>query len=172
MSLFFAKRRNKLTRLATSRKQLACLEIDKEERNSEQALAEHQKEIAAEIHLRRQSRIATKEAQISIALASLSHADAAQLIAERIDLSEEDLEKRFELIRSQHSEFYVEVVTKGLNADLIVSIEIARLTVDRARNSDERGDTLASSATRSLGWVSGRAGRRGWRGPWRRFARR
>ena len=114
-------------------------EIDTEERRAEQRLLEHQKEIAAEIHLRRQGRIATKDAQISLALASLRHVDAARLIAERIDLSREDVEKRFEVMRSQQSEFYVKGRDKGLNAHLVVSIEIARLIVDRARNSDERG---------------------------------
>ena len=42
-------------------------------------------------------------------------------------------------MRSQQDEFYVKGRDKGLNADLVVSIEIARLIVDRARNSDERG---------------------------------
>ena len=117
-------------------------EIDKEERLNEQKLLDHQKELAAEIHLRRQSRIATKEAQIPLALAGLRHADAAHLIAERIDLSEEDLEKRSALMRSQQREFHVRGRDQGLNADLLVSIEIARLTVGRARNSDERGTAI------------------------------
>jgi hypothetical protein len=60
------------------------------------------------------------------------------LIIERVDLSQEDVEKRFELMRSQQDEFYVRGRDKGLNADLVVSTEIARLIVDRARNSDER----------------------------------
>jgi hypothetical protein len=62
-------------------------EIDTEERRAEQRLLEHQEEIAADIHLRRQGRVATKDAQISLALASLHHADAARLIAERINFS-------------------------------------------------------------------------------------
>ena len=64
-------------------------QIDKEERLNEQKLLEHQKELAAEIHLRRQSRIATKDAQLpSLSLSpDLRHADATHLIAERIDLS-------------------------------------------------------------------------------------
>jgi tetratricopeptide (TPR) repeat protein len=123
-------------------------EIDKEERNDEQKLLEHQKELVAEIHLRRQSRIATKDAQIPLALATLRHADAAHLIAERIDLSEENLEKRFALMWSQRNEFYVRGRNQGLNADLIVSVEMARLIVNRSRNSNERGaaiDNLAVS---------------------------
>src|SRR5208337_5683838 len=102
-----------------------------------------------EIHLRRQGRIATKDAQISLALASLRHVDAARLIVERVELSQEDVEKRFELMRSQRNEFYVRGRDKGLNADLVVSIEIARLIVDRARNSDERG-TAANDLALSL----------------------
>jgi hypothetical protein len=95
-------------------------QIDKEERLNEQKLLEHKKELSAEIHVRRQSRIATKDAQIPPALANLRHADAAHLIAERIDLSEEDLEKRFALTLSQQEEFYVSGRDWGLNADLIV----------------------------------------------------
>ena len=123
-------------------------QIDKEERLNEQKLLEHQKELAAEIHLRRQSRIATKDAQdsLALALADLRHTDAAHLIAERIDLSQEDLEKRFALALSQQEEFYVSGRDKGLNADLIVAIEIARLAVDRGRTSGERTAALHNLA--------------------------
>jgi hypothetical protein len=121
-------------------------QIDKEERLNEQKLLEHQKELAAEIHLRRQSRIATKDAQTPLALADLRHTDAAHLIAERIDLSQEDLEKRFALALSQQEEFYVSGRDKGLNADLIVAIEIARLAVDRGRTSGERTAALHNLA--------------------------
>ena len=71
--------------------------IDQEERQSELALLAHQQEIAAELHLRRQGRIATKDAQIPLALASLRHAEAARLLAERIDLVEDDRDRRFAL---------------------------------------------------------------------------
>jgi tetratricopeptide (TPR) repeat protein len=115
-------------------------QIDQEEQLAEQRLLDHQREIAAEIHLRRQGRVATKDAQISLALAGLRHADAARLIAERIDLLEDDAEKRFERMRSQWDDFYVRGRDKGLNADLLVSIEIAHQTLDRATNSGERGN--------------------------------
>ena len=114
-------------------------QIDQEELHSEQKLLEHQQEIASEILLRRQGRIATKDAQIPLALASLRHAEGARLIAERIDLSEEDGEQRFQMMRSQRDEFCVRGSDEGLNADLLVSIEIARINMDRARGSGQRG---------------------------------
>jgi tetratricopeptide (TPR) repeat protein len=116
-------------------------EIDDEELENEQRLLENQRALAAEIHRSRQSRIATKGAKISLALADLRYREAAQLIAERIDLSEEDLGKRLALLSSEFMGFYERGRDKGLNADLQVAIEIARLALLRARDSDERGST-------------------------------
>jgi hypothetical protein len=149
MSRPFAKRRNKLTRPAISWKQFACLtRSTRRSGSTNRNFLNTKRRLAAEIHLRRQSRIATKDAQtpLALALADLRHADAAHLIAERIDLSQEDLEKRFALALSQQEEFYVSGRDKGLNADLIVAIEIARLAVDRGRTSGERTAALHNLA--------------------------
>jgi hypothetical protein len=50
------------------------------------------------------------------------------------------------LALSQQDEFYVSGRDKGLNADLIVAIEIARLAVDRGRASGERTAALHNLA--------------------------
>jgi tetratricopeptide (TPR) repeat protein len=116
-------------------------EIDAEELENERRLLEQQRAITAEIQRSRQSRIATKEAQIPLAFADLRHREAARLIAERIDLSEEDPGKRLALLSSEFMDFYERGRDRGLNADLQAAIEIARLALPRARDSDERGST-------------------------------
>jgi tetratricopeptide (TPR) repeat protein len=117
-------------------------EIDAEEKNAEARLAEHRREIEAEFRLRREGRIATKDAQISLALAALRHADAARFIAEQVDLAEEDPAKRFTMLRKVQDDFYVRGRDKGLNADLIVSVETGRIVVARATNAGQRGMAL------------------------------
>jgi hypothetical protein len=114
-------------------------EIDAEEVENERRLLQQRRGLATEIQRIRQSRIATKDAQIPLALAGLRHQEAARLIAERIDLSEEDPGERLALLRSEFMGFYKKGRNKGLNADLKVAIEIARLALPRARDSDERG---------------------------------
>jgi tetratricopeptide (TPR) repeat protein len=121
-------------------------EIDAEEEQVEARLAEHQREIEAEFRLRRRGRIATKEAQISLALAGLRHTDAARFIAERVDLVEEDPAIRLVMFREIQDKFYKRGNERGLNADLAVSIEIARIATLRATDSLERGATTSDLA--------------------------
>ena len=122
-------------------------EIDGEELENERRLLENQRVLVAEIQRSRQSRIATKDIQIPFALAGLRHRDAARLITEKIDLSEQDPRKRLALLSSEFVDFYERGRDKGLNADLQVAIEIARLALLRARDSDERGSTQNNLGT-------------------------
>ena len=117
-------------------------EIDSHEMEAERRLMEHQQEVAAELHLRRLSRIATKEAQISAALAGLQSVDAAQLVMQLVELREQKPDKRLELLLIEIEKYSTRGQDKGLNADLMVAIEIARIVVQRARNRIERGIAL------------------------------
>ena len=149
MSRPFAMRRNKLTRPAISWKQFACLtrstrrsgSTNRNFLNTKRSLPRKFIYVDKAVSPRR-----TRRTPLALALADLRHTDAAHLIAERIDLSQEDLEKRFALALSQQEEFYVSGRDKGLNADLIVAIEIARLAVDRGRTSGERTAALHNLA--------------------------
>ena len=136
-------------------------EIDAEELENEERLLRQQRDVTAEIQQTRQSRIATKDAQIPLALASLRHQEAARLIAVRIDLSEEDPGRRFELLSSEFDGFYERGRDKGLNTDLQVAIEIAREALkkftrergplDWAMTQNNLGNALSTLGERETG---------------------
>ena len=117
-------------------------EIDAHEMEAERRLMERQQEVVAELHLLRLDRIATKESQISAALAGLQSVEVAQLVTQWVELREEKPDKRFELLLIELEKYSTRGQNKGLNADLMVAIAIARIVVQRARNRIERGIAL------------------------------
>jgi tetratricopeptide (TPR) repeat protein len=116
--------------------------IEGEERHFEQAILAQKADTTTEIDRYRLYRAGTKELQISLALLDLRFACAATLIAERIALLEDDVDVRFELLRAQQDDFYVKGRDRGLNVDLIVSIEVGRLALSRAWNGADRVTAL------------------------------
>ncbi|MEF2547079.1 hypothetical protein VQ045_07900 [Aurantimonas sp. E1-2-R+4] len=68
-------------------------------------------------------------------------ASAAKRLVRILDLETAEAD-RFAALRRLQDEWYVRGRDKGLNLDLDVSIELARIAVERATNSDERGGAM------------------------------
>jgi tetratricopeptide (TPR) repeat protein len=66
----------------------------------------------------------------------------AQKLAKRVDITTPDASTRFAALRAVQDEWYERGRDKGLNLDLEVSIELAKITVARASTADERGTAL------------------------------
>jgi tetratricopeptide (TPR) repeat protein len=88
-------------------------------------------------------------------------ASAARRIAAINDLETPDPAARFAALRSVQDEWYARGRDQGLNLDLEVAIEIARVALARAKDSDERGTTQndLGTALSTLGERDSRAAR-------------
>jgi tetratricopeptide (TPR) repeat protein len=64
---------------------------------------------------------------------------AAERIARIVELEAPDAANRFEALRGKREEYHVEGRDRGINASLEVAIELARLELGAARDSDQRG---------------------------------
>jgi tetratricopeptide (TPR) repeat protein len=113
--------------------------VEQIERDAIARLEAHEAEIKAEFAVRREGFVETKRARLALARARLRHEEAAALIAEIVDLTEQDEVKRFEKLRAEQDKIYVEGRDRGLNAELDLAIAVARIALSRARNADQRG---------------------------------
>lgn len=66
-------------------------------------------------------------------------AGLAQRVQRIIDLEHSDAAARFAALRARQDEFYVRGRDQGINFDLEISIDIARLALAAARDADQRG---------------------------------
>ncbi len=69
----------------------------------------------------------------------------------------DDASARFEAMHERQHAFYARGRDKGVNFDLLVAIEIARLGLASALNAAQHGATLVVLGDALLGWVSARA---------------
>jgi tetratricopeptide (TPR) repeat protein len=86
---------------------------------------------------------------------------AAAKVAKRVEMETPDPAARFAALMEAQDEWYARGRDKGLNLDLAVSVEIARMAVDVAGNADERGGALNNlgNALATLGAREGGAAR-------------
>ncbi|MEC5323228.1 tetratricopeptide repeat protein [Aurantimonas sp. A3-2-R12] len=120
-------------------------EIESKEAEAYERLLAHRSEIDAELDLRREGLVEAKHGKLAIALSTFRTEEAAHLLVEILDLETAEAD-RFTALRRLQDEWYVRGRDKGLNLDLDISIELARIAVERATNSDERGAALSNMA--------------------------
>jgi hypothetical protein len=101
---------------------------------AERRLAEAERQRAA-----KQQGIVILRAGLNQDLLRRNAASAARRIADIIDLETPDPAARFGALRAAQDEWYVRGYDKGLNLDLEVAIEVARIAFSRANDRDERG---------------------------------
>ena len=113
--------------------------VEQIERDAITRLEAHEAEVRTELAVRREGFVETKRARLALARARLRHAEAATLIAEIADLTVPDEARRFETLRAERHKIYVQGRDRGLNAELELSIAVARIALSRARDADQRG---------------------------------
>ncbi len=92
--------------------------------------------------LETQKGIALLEAGLRADILRRDPASAARRIARKLALESPDPTRRFAALRAEQDDWYVRGRDKGLNFDLEVSIDLARIAHDHARDPDERGAAL------------------------------
>jgi hypothetical protein len=114
---------------ATKEVDAALVELDQRENEQREAL--------------QRSRIALLEAGIEQDILRRDALAVAQRV-DRVAATEapEDNLRRFDILRTRRHIFYVEGRDRGLNFSLDIAVEIARLTLSRAVDADERGAAL------------------------------
>ncbi|MEN3793142.1 tetratricopeptide repeat protein [Fulvimarina sp. MAC3] len=85
------------------------------------------------------------EKGVAQAILTRDAAPAAKYLLRNLDLETAEAE-RFDALRRLQEEWYVRGRDKGLNFDLEVSIELARLSVDEGAHPDQRGAALNNLA--------------------------
>ncbi|MBP7001084.1 tetratricopeptide repeat protein [Amaricoccus sp.] len=92
--------------------------------------------------LERQKGHALLEAGLRADLLRRDARSAARRIVQRIEIETPDPASIFDALRRERDEWYVRGRDKALNLDLDVSIELARLSVGRAKDRDQTGAGL------------------------------
>jgi tetratricopeptide (TPR) repeat protein/pimeloyl-ACP methyl ester carboxylesterase len=118
-------------------------DIEGAAREADRGFAEWERTEAERRDASTRSGIALLEAGLEQDILRRDAAAAARRVEKIVVLEHpDDAAARFAALRDRHNEFYVRGRDKGINFDLLVAIEIARLAVTAARDAQERGAAL------------------------------
>jgi tetratricopeptide (TPR) repeat protein len=89
-----------------------------------------------------QKGVALLEAGLRADILRRDAVSAARRIARKVEIETQDSKSGFSILRQEYDAWYVRGRDQGLNFDLEISIEIARVRTCRARDGDQRGAAL------------------------------
>lgn len=130
-------------------------EIDEKEAANLARLLAHDREVAAEIAVRRAELAKTKRARADAAFTRLDWTETARFLVEAIDLEQEEAQARFEAILNAQNDYHERGRDAGINAALEVAILLAREAHARAGDRDQRGAAL-NTLGNALGIIGAR----------------
>ncbi|SEA82413.1 tetratricopeptide repeat protein [Rubrimonas cliftonensis] len=117
-------------------------ELERREAAALTALAARRRDIEAEEEAMTAAHVATKRRAIAAALSRLDASGAATRIAEIIALETPDASARFAALRARWDEWHMRGRDQGLNLDLAVAADLARIAHAQAVDADQRGAAL------------------------------